>query len=111
VLQPNAPDVTPLLSGYFDTTTGPKIEADSYVKIAQALGVPPSRILFLTDLHLEAVAATKAGCGMHNRGVTFQPSPSRYAVCSCCVHRCDRHASVWQRTAACRPQLRHCGGL
>lgn len=56
-----AGDLTPLLSGYFDTTTGPKREAASYAKIAEALGLAPAEILFLTDIQAEADAAREAG--------------------------------------------------
>ena len=56
-----AGDLTPLLSGYFDTTTGPKREADSYTRIAEALDLPPGDILFLTDVQAEADAARAAG--------------------------------------------------
>ena len=37
-------------SGHFDTTTGPKMEADSYRKIAAAIGTSPDQILFVTDI-------------------------------------------------------------
>lgn len=56
-----AGDLTPLLSGYFDTTTGPKREAASYTRIAEALGLAPAEILFLTDIQAEADAAREAG--------------------------------------------------
>ena len=56
-----AGDLTPLLSGYFDTTTGPKREADSYTKIADALNIAPSEILFLSDSAHEVDAAHEAG--------------------------------------------------
>ena len=56
-----AGDLTPMLSGYFDTTTGPKREAESYRKIAEALDLPPGDILFLTDVRAEADAAREAG--------------------------------------------------
>src|SRR5262249_37770199 len=46
-------DLTPYLSGYFDTTTGPKREASSYQAIAAALGRPPSEVLFLSDVTAE----------------------------------------------------------
>ena len=55
-----AGDLTPLLSGYFDTETGPKREADSYAKIAEAIGMPASDILFLSDVIEELDAAAKA---------------------------------------------------
>ena len=54
-------DLTGALSGYFDTTTGPKREADSYKKIAAEIGLAPSDILFLTDIVAEAEAAAAAG--------------------------------------------------
>jgi enolase-phosphatase E1 len=55
-------DLTPMLSGYFDTTTGPKKEKGSYVAIGTRMGVPVERVLFLTDNLDEAVAADEAGC-------------------------------------------------
>lgn len=54
-------DLTPLFSGYFDTTVGGKKEAESYRRIAQALGLPPDRILFLSDVKEELDAARAAG--------------------------------------------------
>lgn len=55
-------DLTPLFSGYFDTTTGPKKEPESYRKIARAIGVAPERVLFLSDSVNEIAAARAAGC-------------------------------------------------
>ena len=54
-------DLTPWLSGYFDTTTGPKREAASYQAIRAAIGIPADRILFATDHLDEARAASAAG--------------------------------------------------
>ena len=54
-------DLRSLFSGYFDTTTGPKSEHDSYVKIATKIGLPASDILFLTDVEAEIAAALGAG--------------------------------------------------
>ena len=54
-------DLTPMLAGYFDTTTGPKKEEASYVAIAEKLGLPTARILFLTDNLDEGIAARSAG--------------------------------------------------
>lgn len=54
-------DLTPYLSGYFDTTTGPKREAASYALIAQHLDVASGEMHFLTDLAAEAEAAANAG--------------------------------------------------
>jgi methylthioribulose 1-phosphate dehydratase/enolase-phosphatase E1 len=57
-----AGDLRALLSGYFDTRVGPKVEARSYADIALSLGVDaPARVLFLTDSLAEAVAARAAG--------------------------------------------------
>ena len=56
-----AGDLTPLFAGYFDTETGPKREAASYRRIADAIGVPPGEILFLSDIEAELDAAATAG--------------------------------------------------
>jgi enolase-phosphatase E1 len=54
-------DLTPLFSGYFDTRTGPKQEADSYREIARRIGFPPESVLFLSDIEAELNAAKAAG--------------------------------------------------
>lgn len=54
-------DLTPLFSGYFDTTVGGKKDAGSYRRISQALGLPAERILFLSDVKEELDAAREAG--------------------------------------------------
>lgn len=54
-------DLSPLFSGWFDTTTGPKREAMSYLMIADALGVSPAEMLFLSDIVAETDAAKAAG--------------------------------------------------
>lgn len=56
-----AGDLTPLFSGYFDTTSGPKREAQSYRTIAGAIGLPGEEILFLSDVVQELDAAQQAG--------------------------------------------------
>lgn len=56
-----AGDLTPLFSGYFDTTTGPKREAVAYERIAEAIGLPPGEVLFLSDVAAETDAAKAAG--------------------------------------------------
>ena len=66
-----AGDLTPLFSGYFDTTSGPKREAQSYTNIQQAIGVEPQDILFLSDIVEELDAAQSAGlktCGLAREG-------------------------------------------
>ncbi|MBZ4419285.1 acireductone synthase [Myxococcus sp. RHSTA-1-4] len=54
-------DLTPLFSGYFDTTTGPKVESPSYTRIAREIGLPPEQVLFLSDSVAELNAARSAG--------------------------------------------------
>ena len=56
-----AGDLTPLISGYFDTETGPKREPASYRAIAEAIGRAPGEILFLSDVVAELDAARDAG--------------------------------------------------
>lgn len=56
-----AGDMTPCLAGYFDTTTGPKQEAESYRRIASAIGRPAGDLLFLSDVAAELEAAAAAG--------------------------------------------------
>ena len=51
------------IDGYFDTTTGPKREAESYRLIARALGVEPPDVLFYSDVVEELDAARAAGMG------------------------------------------------
>ena len=55
-------DLRPYLYGFFDTTSGIKIETPAYHNIALSLGTDsPSDILFATDNILEARAAAAAG--------------------------------------------------
>ncbi len=54
-------DLTPLFSGYFDTTVGAKREADAYRAIAGKIDLKPSEILFLSDIREELDAARTAG--------------------------------------------------
>lgn len=56
-----AGDLTSIFSGYFDTTSGHKREADSYKRIAESMGVVPKAILFLSDVAEELDAAVAAG--------------------------------------------------
>lgn len=50
-----------LFRGHYDTTTGPKKEAASYRTIAEGFGLPPTQILFLSDVLAELEAARIAG--------------------------------------------------
>lgn len=54
-------DLAPLFRGFFDTRMGGKREAASYARIAEALGLPPTDILFLSDVAEELDAARTAG--------------------------------------------------
>jgi enolase-phosphatase E1 len=57
----DAGDLTPLFSGYFDTTTGMKQETESYQKIVATLNLPAEQVLFLSDIEGELDAAKAAG--------------------------------------------------
>lgn len=54
-------DLTPLFSGYFDTTIGAKRETGAYRHIVQSIGMPAGEILFLSDIREELDAAQTAG--------------------------------------------------
>lgn len=54
-------DLTPLFSGYFDTAVGAKREAAAYRRIAEEIGLPPSEVLFLSDVEAELQAARDTG--------------------------------------------------
>lgn len=56
-----AGDLRPFFQAWFDTTTGPKRAADSYLAIAAALKVQAGEILFLSDVVQELDAALEAG--------------------------------------------------
>lgn len=74
-----AGDLSTLFSGYFDTTSGPKREAASYARIAEAIGRPPAEILFLSDAMQELDAAREAGmrtCGLAREGGELTGHPT-----------------------------------
>lgn len=78
-----AGDLTPLISNYFDTTTGPKTDPQSYSRIAAALELPPINILFLSDMARELSAAGEAGMQTAlciRPGNKPQESPERYPI-------------------------------
>ncbi|MGH7997872.1 MAG: acireductone synthase [Brasilonema sp.] len=54
-------DLTGFISGYFDTQTGSKREAQSYRNIAETIGVALEKILFISDVTAELKAAQVAG--------------------------------------------------
>jgi len=78
----DAGDLTPLLAGYFDTETGPKRQAESYRRIAEAIGEQPGHILFLSDIEEELDAAQTAGfhTGWLVRQPQELPAAPRHAV-------------------------------
>ncbi|MDQ1119235.1 MULTISPECIES: acireductone synthase [Pseudoxanthomonas] len=57
----DAGDLTPLVSGWFDTEIGGKRERDSYARIVERIGVAPREVLFLSDVVAELDAAREAG--------------------------------------------------
>jgi len=57
----DAGDLTKFIDGYFDTNVGKKAEAESYRKIAVAMDLKPSEILFISDVVAELEAAKEAG--------------------------------------------------
>ncbi len=74
-----AGDLSLLFSGYFDTTSGPKREAASYARIAEAIGLPAEEILFLSDVVQELDAAREAGlrtCGLLREGGELAGHPT-----------------------------------
>lgn len=56
-----AGDLTRYLRGHFDTATGPKTSDESYRRIATEVGLPPSTLLFISDVVDELDAAHAAG--------------------------------------------------
>ena len=73
-----AGNLAPFLSGYFDTTTGPKREAASYRRIAAALGSRTTEVLFISDVAAELDAARGAGMrtALCVRGASADDSPT-----------------------------------
>ena len=57
-------DLTPLVTGFFDTAAGAKVEPASYARIAGVLGRLPREVLFVSDVVAELVAARGAGMGV-----------------------------------------------
>ncbi|MCM3874015.1 MAG: acireductone synthase [Pyrinomonadaceae bacterium] len=76
-----AGDLTGFIDNYFDTSQGPKIELESYHRIAAALSLPAQDVLFISDVVNELDAARAAG--MQTRlcvrpGNHDQSHPERY---------------------------------
>jgi enolase-phosphatase E1 len=72
-------ELASLISGWFDlTTAGAKSESSSYETIAEAIGLAPDRILFLSDHPDELDAALAAGwsvVGVDRPGEPNSPRP------------------------------------
>jgi enolase-phosphatase E1 len=56
-------DLTSSFEDYHDTTTGPKQDPASYRAIADSFELPPTDVLFLSDVTAELDAARTAGMG------------------------------------------------
>lgn len=56
-----AGDLTAFIDGWFDTESGSKLEPTSYRAIAEAIGLAPGEIAFLSDSRAELDAARGAG--------------------------------------------------
>jgi enolase-phosphatase E1 len=54
-------DLTPYLSGYFDTTSGPKQSSQSYRNILTAVATSAEDVLFVSDVPAELEAASQCG--------------------------------------------------
>jgi enolase-phosphatase E1 len=57
----DAGDLTMYVTGYFDTTIGPKTSPTSYSAIGEQVRVPAAAILFVSDVGAELDAAAAAG--------------------------------------------------
>jgi enolase-phosphatase E1 len=54
-------DMRLLFSGYYDSTLGPKDDPQSYARIAEAIALPPQRVVYISDDRTELDAAAQAG--------------------------------------------------
>ena len=83
----SAGDLRSLFRHWFDTRSGAKQEATSYLRISQAMEADPGAILFVSDVPAELHAAAEAGCQVlfsHRPGNPHQdgagyPAASSYA--------------------------------
>jgi len=71
-------ELASLISGWFDlTTAGAKREGASYNKIAEVIGLPPEKILFLSDHPDELDAAVSAGWAVLGVARPGEPNSAR----------------------------------
>ena len=78
-----AGDLTTLISAFFDSHVGAKVEAASYARIAEALGESPASILFVSDVTAELRAARAAGLDVVlsvRPGNAPQPDASQFRI-------------------------------
>ncbi len=77
-----AGDLTSFIDAYFDTTTGPKKETESYRTIVKALSLDPPAIVFFSDVVAELDAAREAGMktGLCVRDESAEPPGSEHPV-------------------------------
>jgi enolase-phosphatase E1 len=88
-----AGDLTPFISHYFDTGIGKKGDPESYRRIAEQIGLPPSEILFVSDVVTELAAAREAGMETAlsiRPGNQPQESPEQYRI----IHSFDELSST-----------------
>jgi enolase-phosphatase E1 len=83
-----AGELTRFIRSYFDTTTGPKRDPESYARIAAALERSPSEVLFVSDVAAELDAARTAGMrtAVCVRGPGSAPSTGGHPV----IHTFDQ---------------------
>lgn len=78
-------DLTPLFSDFFDTAVGAKREPSSYEAIQKKIGLPPSDILFLSDVEEELDAAKAIGFAT-TQLVRPGTTPSQRHLCASTFH-------------------------
>ena len=80
-------DLSSSVERFFDTGVGPKIEPGSYRRIAAALGVPETGVLFVSDVTAELAAARAAGLQvalMMRPGNRLQPDADSFEQIRSC---------------------------
>ena len=82
-----AGDLISLFDGFFDTEIGGKRERGSYLRIAQVVGAPPDRMLFLSDIEAELDAAR--GAGLRTTQVCRPPERCRAEATHPCIANFD----------------------
>ena len=79
-----AGDLTGLFSGFFDTTTGPKADPESYNTIAASMSAKPNDITFYSDAIPEVLAARSSGyqvyCIDRSKPEGFQTTTGDYPI-------------------------------